>query len=755
MATSSFLASFYFVSGAIIFFLGVMILRYSARDVVGWATALVLFFAGSGPILGGIGVILEQNLQQGTFLFNNVMENFEYSWEFFFPSLMLFALVYPERHRIWKYIRKYFFLLFIPHVFHLILVLILIDRVNPEDTFNFLANMEVRFAPVQTFLVSTASVLNILATLLFKAHNAFFSLVNISYAAFSIFLLRKSMKLELAPRVNRQMKALVIGLGLCIVIYSLGRAVPFFFNLELDQNIVTASINAALIMGGGSIALAIVRFQFLDIRLIARKSIFYGAAIAILATVYLLTIKQVTEFFYRFSGTRFEFIETVLIIIFIIVFQPVFSRMEEWIDSVLVREGKSTRVRIRELSDELLSVVETGDLREKINGALGLIFSAKRVETVFSEELFALKDEDPYALEIVKLMIKVGEPLSKFDFLEAMGFLNLGGRTFFRPGKKAIKEAVETMPGIVRRFSGYELIVPVVHENVCMAVLLLDEKEEGEKYSTEEQALLAMLASQISASLSRIDLLEEVVEKKVMEEELNIAKSIQVNLLPTKMPQVEGYEVAGLSIASKQVGGDYYDFIVEDSKLAFVVADVSGKGVPASLLMASLQASLRSMMDRMEDPVAVISRLNDVMCDITAPDKFATMFYGCVNTRRNEIIYSNAGHFFPVIVREDGGIDELDYSGLILGVSEGFSYESRKAKLNPGDSIVVTTDGVTEAENRQGELYGEERLHPFLRSVREKTAARIKDAIVEEVNRFAYPVGANDDMTIVVVKRTD
>ncbi|MBN2185104.1 MAG: SpoIIE family protein phosphatase [Candidatus Krumholzibacteriota bacterium] len=753
MATSSYLASFYFVSGTIIFFLGVMILRYSSRDVVGWATALVLFFAGSGPILGGIGVILEKNLQQGTFLFNNVMENFGYSWEFFFPSLMLFALVYPERHRIWKYLRKYVFLLFIPHMFHLVLVLILIDRVNPEDTFNFLANMNVRFAPLQTFFVSLASVLNILATLLFKAHNAFFSLVNISYAVFSIFLLRKSMKLELAPRVNRQMKALVLGLGLCITVYSLGKAVPFFLNLQLDPNIVTAFINAALILGGGSIALAIVRFQFLDIRLIARKSIFYGAVIAILATIYLLTIKQVTEFFYRFSGTRFEFLETVLIIIFIIVFQPVFSRMEEWIDRVLVREGKSTRVRIRELSDELLSVVEIDDLKTKINSSLGLIFTAKKVETIFSEELFALKNEDPYALEIIKVMIKVGEPISKFDFLEALGFLNLKGRALFRPGKKAVREAVETMPGIVRRFSGYELIVPVTHEGACMACLLLGEKKEEEKYSTEELALLAMLASQISASLTRIDLLEEVVEKKVMEEELNIAKSIQMNLLPTEMPRLERYEVAGLSVASKQVGGDYYDFILEDSNLAFVVADVSGKGVPASLLMASLQASLRSMMDRMEDPVAVISRLNDVMCDITAPDKFATMFYGCVNTRKNEIIYSNAGHFFPVIIRKDGKIEELDYSGLILGVSPGFSYESRKARMNPGDSIVVTTDGVTEAENQRGELYGEERLHPFLASVREGSAGRIKDSIVEEVNRFAYPMGANDDMTIVVVKR--
>jgi sigma-B regulation protein RsbU (phosphoserine phosphatase) len=131
------------------------------------------------------------------------------------------------------------------------------------------------------------------------------------------------------------------------------------------------------------------------------------------------------------------------------------------------------------------------------------------------------------------------------------------------------------------------------------------------------------------------------------------------------------------------------------------------------------------------------------------------MFYGCVNIKKNEIVYSNAGHFFPVVLREDGTVEELDYSGLILGVAPGFQYEGRKTKLAPGDSIVITTDGVTEAENNSGELYGEERLHPFLATVREYSAERIKNAIVEEVNRFSYPKGANDDLTIVVIKRKE
>ncbi len=754
MATSSFLASFYFINGALIFFLGVMILRYSSRDIVGWATALVLFFAGIGPVLGAIGVILEQNLQSGTYLFANLVANFDYTWEFFFPSLMLFALVYPKKRAIWKYIKSYSFILFAPHLFHLILVLVLLDRVTPENTFNFLINAKIPIAALQGFVSSTAKFMNVLMELLFKAHRTFFSLVNISYAAFSVILLTNSMKMDISPRVARQLRVVIFGLGLCTVIYALGRTVPFFFNLQLDQAVVTAFVNAALILGGGAIAMAIVRYQFLDIRLIVRKGIFYGTTVAVFATVYVLTIKQITAFFYRFSGARFEFLETGLIILFLIIFQPVLGRLEEWVERMLVREEKSIRVAIRDLSNELLSIVEQGEMKRKTNVTLRRIFRTREVETVFCEEIFELKDEDPYALEVVKIMVKFGEPIGRLDFMEALGFLNMRSRSFMRPGKKVIREAVETMPGIVRRFSRYELIVPVMHEGRCVAVLLLGEKEDSNRYTMEEQALLSMLATQFSAALARIDLLDQVVEKKVMEEELNIARTIQLNLLPSAPPVLEDYEAAGMSVSSKQVGGDYYDFIKKGNHLAFAVADVSGKGVPASILMASLQASLRSIMDRMEDPVAVVSRLNDVMYELTSPDKFATMFYGCVNLRKHEIVYSNAGHFFPVVLRNDGSLEELDYSGLILGVAPGFVYESRKLKMSPGDSIIITTDGVTEAENSRGELYGEERLHPFLATVKGKSAERIKDAIVEEVNRFSYPKGANDDLTIVVIKRT-
>jgi sigma-B regulation protein RsbU (phosphoserine phosphatase) len=262
-----------------------------------------------------------------------------------------------------------------------------------------------------------------------------------------------------------------------------------------------------------------------------------------------------------------------------------------------------------------------------------------------------------------------------------------------------------------------------------------------------------MLSSQIAASLAKIELLEEVVDKKVLEEELNLARSIQLNLLPSTAPRLDRYEVAALSVASKQVGGDYYDFIKRGKLLSIAVADVAGKGVPGSLLMASLQASLRSMLDKMDDPVEVVGRLNDVMCDITAPDKFATLFYGCLHLDKNELRYTNAGHTFPIILKGDGSREILDYSGLILGVKHRFSYEGHRVKMRPGDTLIVTTDGVTEAEGGNGRLYGEGRFLELLPELHGLGAEEVKNTIVRDVNRFSHPVGASDDLTILVLKR--
>lgn len=753
MGASSFLASFYFICGIFIFFLAVTIVRQSSRSAVSWLTAAVLLFASFGPILGAISFLLERNPREGAVLFRNLVTSFDYVWEFFFPSLVLFALVFPKPHKLWGTIRKFVWLLFLPHVFHLVLIIFLVDRVNPARMFRPLTEIPVSIGAAQAFFERAANFLSVLMELLFRAHLQLFSLVNVAYAVFALAILLRAARGELAPRVKRQMWVIIGGLGLCILTFSIARLAPLLPGVLADRDVSTGFINASLIIGGGSIGYAIVRHQFLGMRMIARRGILYVAVAAIFASVYLLVIRELTGYISRFSRTGVEILQTGFIVLSVIALQPVLSRLEDWSERFVIRERRDPRGRMRGLSGELLSVIDTGVMKERVGAELREVFETDEAELVIVPEILAEYRGEPDVRRCVEALANAGEPLSRTDFLETLGVRVPRGGKFRRDARRALDAVVAELPAPVRRFAAYDLLVPVMRDVECVAVVLLGARREHDRYSTEEIALISMLAAQVASSLHNIDLLKEVVEKRVMEEELNIARSIQLNLLPAEPPRLEGYEIAAMSVSSKQVGGDYYDFLHRDQYLAVAVADVSGKGVPASLLMASLQASLRSNMDRMERPVHVVTRLNRMMCETTTEDKFATLFYGCVDMDRNEIHYTNAGHVFPTVLRTGGRLETLDYSGLILGVIPEFEYDLRTLVLDVGETLVIVSDGVTEAANAANEFFGERRLAETLSSLWARTAQEIRDGVVAGVKSFTGSAGAGDDLTILVLKR--
>lgn len=753
MGASSFLASFYLVCGIIIFFLAVMIVRQSSKSAESWFTALVLLFASFGPILGAVSYLLQVRPREGTVLFKNLVASFDYVWEFFFPSLVLFALVYPRRHRWWPWVRKISWMLFLPHVFHLVLVIALMDRVNPSRLFQGLGQIDVPFAATKALLERSAEFLNVSFALLFKAHQEMFSLVDVAYAAFAMLLLVGAVRSDVSPRIRRQVSVLVLGLGLCMATFLFARLAPALTNSESAQDISTAFINAALIIGGGSIAFAIVRYQLLDMRLIARRGILYVAAAAVFASIYLLIIKEITSLFARFSGGDVEILETGFIILFIIAFQPVLGRLEEWSERFLVREQHNPRARIGALSAELLTMIDVDAMKERISAVLGDVFETKEARLILASEAAGEIGEAADVRTVFNTLAGIGEPVTRSDLLEALGFLSARKNLRRSRRRKYADEVAATLPAGMRRFASCDLLVPITHDSGCVAAILLGSRPQQDRYNAEERALLSMLAAQVAASLHNIELLKEVVEKRVMEEELNIARSIQLKLLPSDPPELDRFEVAALSVSSKQVGGDYYDFLRRGPYLAVAVADVSGKGFPASLLMATLQASLRSNLDRMERPVELVGKLNDMMCEATTEDKFATLFYGCLDMERNLLMYTNAGHVFPTYIGSGGRVETLGYSGLILGVLPGFGYEHHQRSLEPGDMLVVVSDGVTEATDDAGEFYGEERLSALLASLHGRCASDVRDEIIGSVKAFSGPKGAGDDVTILVLRR--
>jgi len=252
---------------------------------------------------------------------------------------------------------------------------------------------------------------------------------------------------------------------------------------------------------------------------------------------------------------------------------------------------------------------------------------------------------------------------------------------------------------------------------------------------------------------------EEAIERERLERELETARQIQEKLLPHEMPQLPGFEIAGISLPSQQVGGDYFDFLdMGTGQLGIAIADVSGKGIPAALLMANLQASLHAQVIKKGSVADVASRMNSLLVKSTDTHMFATFFYGILDQVKSTFISTNAGHNPPLLFRVDGKIKRLEAGGLVLGFLPDQKYTQQTVKIKQGEVVVLFTDGITEAAGPSSEkisenLFGEERLIEVIRASLAKSAVEIQAAILQAISNHTGNVPQYDDITLVVIKR--
>jgi len=258
--------------------------------------------------------------------------------------------------------------------------------------------------------------------------------------------------------------------------------------------------------------------------------------------------------------------------------------------------------------------------------------------------------------------------------------------------------------------------------------------------------------NQMADGLERAHELEQARTR--LENELEVARRIQARLLPSGPPHVAGLDVAGLSESAREVGGDYYDHLdLGDGRLLLVVADVSGKGVPAALLMSGFRAALLSQGSAGVPPAEMAARINEFLYRSVEPGRFVTAFLGFLDAASGRFVYVNAGHNPPALLRANGAVELLSEGGLILGIFPGTPFASGEVMLDEGDLLALYTDGVTEGADATGEQWGEERLVALLRDVRHEPAARIASRIVRDVRTFERERGPADDITVLVVKR--
>jgi sigma-B regulation protein RsbU (phosphoserine phosphatase) len=301
---------------------------------------------------------------------------------------------------------------------------------------------------------------------------------------------------------------------------------------------------------------------------------------------------------------------------------------------------------------------------------------------------------------------------------------------------------------------GLAAVVPIRREETTHGFVGLGGRASKKPYSDDELEFATALANQAIVALVNAWLVEETIEKRRLEEELSIAKSIQDRLFPKHLPDVTGYELAARSTPSRQIGGDYFDAIeLGDGRVLIAIADVSGKGVPAALLMSNVQATLRALAGSEIDLATSASRINDIIYANTDFNKYATFFYGVLDPERHVLAYTNAGHNPPILLRASGDMEMLEAGGLPVGLMPGSTYDSAATHFDEGDILVCYTDGVTEAESAANEEYGTERLEALVRDQAPGSAAAMLDRILDSVDEFAAGMPQADDITALILKR--
>jgi serine phosphatase RsbU (regulator of sigma subunit) len=336
--------------------------------------------------------------------------------------------------------------------------------------------------------------------------------------------------------------------------------------------------------------------------------------------------------------------------------------------------------------------------------------------------------------------LKVGEGIS--------GWAAKTGRAIIVPDVRKDPRYANLRPG-----TRSEMAVPLLQGDEVIGVFNIESNRIG-AYDERDRALLEGFASQATIAIQNARLYQESRRSRQLEHELEVAGEIQRTLMPRDIPRVTGVSLAVLSDPSAEVGGDFYDmFTFADKYLGMAVGDVVGKGVPAAIMMAALYTAFHEYaIDPLMTPSDVMARVNVKLNETTAPDRFATLFYGVLGLKDGIFRYCNAGHNPPILCRSDGTVEYLDTGGLVLGSFSFAEYQLGETELSEGDILVLYTDGVTEAINGDQQEFGIQRLESVIQGCPGLSAENIKQCLTEALKNFTGDAAQHDDITVIIVK---
>jgi serine phosphatase RsbU (regulator of sigma subunit) len=369
-------------------------------------------------------------------------------------------------------------------------------------------------------------------------------------------------------------------------------------------------------------------------------------------------------------------------------------------------------------------------------------------EDTLQEEHHQEEEEDED--EAPQLQIAPNDPIVAY-LASASGVVEIDKLDLHSPALHAMKA------------SQIKVVVPLVSQGELIGLLNLGPRLSQQEYSADDRKLLNDLATQTAPAVQVAQLVRQqqrqAQERERIEQELRVARLIQQTLLPKEVPDLEGYKLAAYYQPAREVGGDFYDFLkLDDEHLGLVVGDVTDKGVPAAIVMATTRTMLRASAQRLDSPGEVLKRVNDVIVRDIPPNMFITCLYAILNLKSGLLRYANAGHDLPYRRRrrssEAGGAEELRATGMPLGLLPGMSYEEKEIVLDRGDSVLFYSDGLVEAHDPERKMFGFPRLQGLVGA--HPGGATMIDFLLEELAHFVGDSWEQeDDITLVTLQRSE
>lgn len=508
-----------------------------------------------------------------------------------------------------------------------------------------------------------------------------------------------------------------------------------------------------------TMAYVIVVYRAMDVRVVIRQGLQYGLAkngvrvlqflllIAIIAGT-LLIIRNYSENI----SVQIAFVVGGLALIPLI--DTVAKRLRVWIDKKFFREAYDAEQILTDLSDDVRMMVETRPLLETV--------TSKISESLHVPQVTLLLKNGANFIPAYALGYDTPPVASLSDDTRSMQKLRKNQHIVLYDDMTEVT-SVPTVSLNEReqlRELNSQILLPLAAKNELSGIISLSPKMSEEPYTASDIRLLKSVASQTGLALENSRLAEafakEAAQKERLNAEVEIAREVQERLFPQELPPVKGLDYYGSCRPALGVGGDYYDFIeLPDGKFGIAIGDVSGKGIGASLMMASLQASLRGQAIHSGDDLAsMMSHVNRLVYETSTTNRYATFFYAQFDPTTRKLSYVNAGHNPPFLIREGGSVETLEIGGPVIGMLPPMivSYEMGTVELHDGDMLVGFTDGISEAMNPSEEEWGEDAMLQELKLIIDKPAVEILPHIVAAADRFANGAKQHDDMTMVIVR---